>query len=50
MVLNWKCWEHHDKGNERYMELYRELYYKADEWALENLTGDDLSYYYKTLD
>ena len=50
MVLNWKCWEHHDRGNERYMELYRELYWKADEWAVENLTGDDLSYYYNTLD
>lgn len=50
MVLNWKCWEHHDKGNERYMELYRDLYWKADEWAAENLKGDDLTYYYDTLD
>ena len=50
MVLNWKCWEHHNRGNERYMELYRDLYWKADEWAKDNLTGDDLTYYYETLD
>lgn len=50
MVLNWKTWEHHDAGNARYVELYSELYYAADDWARENLTGDDLMYYYNTLD
>ena len=50
MVLNWKTWEHHDAGNERYVELYSDLYYAVDDLAREKLTGDDLAYYYNTLD
>lgn len=48
MALNWKCWEHqHDTP---LMELYLELYERMDAWCVNNLTGDDLSYYYQTTD
>jgi len=32
------------------MELYLELYEKMDAWCVNNLTGDDLTYYYQTTD
>ena len=49
MVLNWKIWLHHEK-NEALMEVYNELWEQADEYACENLKGDELSYFYKTTD
>lgn len=48
MALNWKCWEH--EKNTALMELYLELYEKADEWCVNNLTGNDLEYFYQTTD
>ena len=48
MVMSWKSFEH--EHNPAYCKLYSDLYYKTDEYACENLKGDDLSYYYKTTD
>ena len=48
MALNWKCWEH--ESNPPLLELYLELFEKMDAWCVENLTGDDLTYYYQTTD
>lgn len=48
MALNWKCWEH--ESNPPLLELYLELYEKADEWCVNNLTGNDLEYFYQTTD
>ena len=50
MVLNWKLWQHHERGNEAYAGIYDELWEKADAWACENLTGDELTYFYNTTD
>ena len=50
MVLNWKIWEHHEAGNENLAKEYDELWRKADEWCCENLTGEDLDYYFSTTD
>lgn len=50
MALNWKIWEHYENHNEPYARLYDELWRKADEYAVENLTGDDLRYFYRTTD
>lgn len=50
MVMNWKCWQHYDNGNEELSKLYEELYYKTDEYALNNLKGEELSYYVRTTD
>ena len=49
MVLNWKIFEHYER-NEQYAGLYEELYFAADAWAQDNLTGEDREYYYRTLD
>ena len=50
MVLNWKCWEHYNTKNILISELYGKLYYELDEWCLNNLKEDDLSYYIHTTD
>lgn len=49
MVLNWKLWQHYEEGNE-YAKIYNELWNQADAWAMENLTGEDLSYFLRTTD
>lgn len=49
MALNWKCWEHYE-DNEQLAELYHKLWEKADQYACENLKGEELSYFYRTTD
>lgn len=49
MALNWKIFEHY-KRNNRYAELYNDLWEQAREYAEENLQGDELYYYYNTTD
>lgn len=50
MVLNWKLWEHHEHGDRKMAELYDELWGMADAYAVENLKGDELMYFYRTTD
>ena len=50
MVLNHKIWQHYDNKNMALAELYDELWREADAWCVENLKGDELTYFYKTLD
>lgn len=49
MVLNHKCWSWYNKNN-AFSKLYADLYYKADQWCLDNLKGSDLQYYINTTD
>lgn len=49
LVLNWKIWQHYEK-NETYAKLYNELWIKADNYGLDNLKGDELDYFIRTLD
>lgn len=49
MALNWKIHEHYGSNNE-YAEVYDELWRAADEWAIENLKGEELQYYLETTD
>lgn len=49
MALNWKIWEHYE-SDYRLSELYNDLWCKADEWVCENLSGEELSYFYRTTD
>lgn len=49
LVLNWKIWQHHKK-NDRLALLYDSMWRKASEWAMDNLKGEDLDYYYRTTD
>lgn len=53
MVLNWKIWEHNAKNSDINIELtklYDKLWRTADEYAVTHLTGDDLSYFFRTTD
>ena len=49
MVLNLKCWSYYET-NDTYYALYADLYYKADEWALDNLKGEQLKHYLAVTD
>ena len=49
MALNWKIWQWYEK-NDEYAKLYDALWKKADEYAVENLKGEELDYYYRTTD
>ena len=49
MALNWKIWEHYGH-NDTLAKLYNDLWEKADQWACENLKGEELSYFYETVD
>lgn len=49
MVLNWKIREHHGH-NDELAELYNSLWEQADAWACDNLTGEELAYFYNTTD
>lgn len=49
MVLNWKIWEHYET-NEKIARVYNDLWEKADSYALDNLKGEELDYFYRTTD
>ena len=48
LVLNHKMWQH--ENIEVLYELYRSLWYIADDYALNNLKGDELTYFLRVLD
>ena len=46
IVLNWKIWVWYQKnGNCEQSWLYNELWEKADEYAMENLKGEELDFF-----
>ncbi len=51
LVLNWKilAWYDQPDSNGR-MELYYDLWAKADSYAREHLKGEELRYFYTTTD
>ena len=49
LVLNHKSWYWYEK-DEKLSQLYIDLYNQLDEWARDNLKGNEASYYYRTLD
>lgn len=49
IVLNHKIWQWYEK-NDRYAEIYTELWEKADAYACDNLKGDELSFFYHITD
>jgi len=48
LILNWKLWHFYDK-NETFAELYEKLFYKAQDYCYENLTGEELTYFYRVI-
>lgn len=49
MALNLKIWEWYGK-NDCYATLYNELWEHADGYACDNLTGEELAYFFRTTD
>ena len=49
MVLNWKIFEYYNK-NDTLAQIYNTLFREADEWAYNNLKGEELTYYLVTTD
>lgn len=49
MVLNWKIWEHYE-DNDKLARLYNNLWEEADNYACDNLKGEELTYFYTTTD
>lgn len=49
MVMSWKSCAWYDKDNQK-SELYANYYHEVDNWCLDNLKGDELTYYIKTTD
>ena len=49
MILNWKIWQHY-QTNEPLANVYNDLWMEADEYACDNLEGDELMYFYRTTD
>lgn len=50
LVLNWKIWQHYDKGNMDKAKLYDKLWQKAQSYGYDTLKGDKLKYFIETLD
>ena len=50
MVLNWKLWIHHEHGNMELAKVYDRLWKKADLYAVDNLKGKELTYFYNETD
>ena len=49
MVMNWKSWYWCDK-DVGLSDVYADLYYKADDYALDNLKGEEFDYYFHVTD
>ena len=49
MVLNWKIWYWYKK-DKRLAKCYNDLWMECDEYAYDNLKGEELDYFIKTLD
>ena len=49
MVLNHKIWQYCDT-NTALAALYEKLWRQADNYACENLKGEELNYFYSTTD
>ena len=50
LVLNWKCWDYYYEGNNGYSMLYSTLYYEVNDFARENLIGDEFEYFFRITD
>lgn len=47
MILNWKIWQH---GDTPLGHVYNDLWADADSYCMDNMKGDDLSYFINTTD
>ena len=49
ITLNYKIWESYGKKND-YAEIYNELWIKADEYACDNLQGEEIKFFFRITD
>ena len=49
LVLNWKMWEWSEKDID-IAKLYQKFWEKADNYALDNLKDEELTYFYRETD
>lgn len=49
MALNWKIWEHYNH-NDKYARLYNDLWEQTDEYAMNTLKDEELSYFFDVTD
>lgn len=49
LVLNHKAWQYAE-SNETLAKVYIDLYKKLDGWCMDNLEGEELSYYLQITD
>jgi hypothetical protein len=49
ITLNWYIWVFHEK-DDVLARTYNELWMEADNYALKNLKGEALSYFYRETD
>ena len=49
MVLNWKIWQYYE-SNTILAKVYNELWQQADEYAYENLKGEEAEYFFRVTD
>lgn len=49
LVLNHKIWQYH-KNHPDIASLYNSLWKRTDEYAMENLKGDEATYYFNVTD
>lgn len=50
IILNWKIWEHYEKGNEEFARLYDSYWREAEDYAYNNLEGKELEYFWRETD
>lgn len=50
MALNWKIWEHHDRGHGGAARIYDTLWREQEDWCLSHFSGEDLDYFFETID
>lgn len=49
LVLNWKMWEWSEKDT-TIARLYQKYWEQADKYALDNLKGEEMTYFYRETD
>ena len=50
VILNHKIWQHYEAERHDIAKLYDSLWRQAEDYALTNLKGDELDYYYQITD
>lgn len=50
LVLNWKLHDHFHAGNKHLADVYNDLWDETARYCEDNLKGEDLKYYYQTVD